>query len=100
MSKFVSSIRFPPAAASPKRFAVALLDFERLNRRMHNRLFIVDRVMAVTGGRNLCDEYFMRSARSNLFDYDAFVVGPVVSQVSSLFDEYWNAEQVWTAASV
>ena len=55
--------------------------------------------MAVTGGRNLCDEYFMRSARSNFFDYDAFVVGLVVSQVSGLFDEYWNAEQVWTAAS-
>lgn len=91
---------FPTRGSVPSRFAAALLDFSRLNHRMHNKLFIADSVLAVTGGRNLGDEYFMRNAESNFFDYDVLVAGPVVPQMASLFDEYWNAEQVRTAASV
>lgn len=91
---------FPTRGSVPKRFAAALLDFGRLNHRMHNKLFIADGVLAVAGGRNLGDEYFMRSAQSNFFDYDVLAAGPVVPQMASLFDEYWNAEQVRTAASV
>jgi len=40
------------------RFGVALLDFERLNQRMHNKLFIADGAFAIVGGRNIADEYF------------------------------------------
>ena len=91
---------FPTRGGVVKRFAAALLDFARLNHRMHNKLFVADSVLAVTGGRNLGDEYFMRSAASNFFDYDVLAAGAVVPQMTSLFDEYWNAEQVRTAASV
>ncbi|WP_179106892.1 phospholipase D family protein [Variovorax sp. KK3] len=91
---------FPTRGSMAKRFAAAMLDFARLNRRMHNKLFVADGVLAVTGGRNLGDEYFMRGTQSNFFDFDMLVAGPVVAQMSSLFDEYWNAEQVRTAASV
>jgi putative cardiolipin synthase len=43
------------------RYAASLFDFGRLNHRMHNKLFIADGVMAVIGGRNIADEYFLRS---------------------------------------
>ena len=85
---------FPTRGSVRYRFAAALLDVARLNRRMHNKLFVADGVLAITGGRNLGDEYFMRSSQSNYFDYDALVAGPVVTQMGSLFDVYWNSEQV------
>ena len=34
------------------------------------------------------------------FDYDVLIAGPVVPQMTSLFDEYWNAPQVRTLGSV
>ena len=57
------------------KYAASLADFGRLNHRMHNKLFIADGAMVVAGGRNIADEYFMRSATDNFVDMDAFVVG-------------------------
>ena len=36
-------------------------DWKRVNHRMHNKLFIADGAMAVIGGRNVANEYFLRS---------------------------------------
>ncbi|SCX72706.1 phosphatidylserine/phosphatidylglycerophosphate/cardiolipin synthase family protein [Variovorax sp. EL159] len=91
---------FPTRGATATRFGLALFDFARVNRRMHNKLFVADGVLAVAGGRNLGDVYFMRDADDNFFDYDVLVAGAVLPQMGSLFDEYWNAPQVRTAASV
>lgn len=91
---------FPTRGGTARRFAAGLLDFGRLNRRMHNKLFLADGALAVAGGRNLGDEYFLRSTSSNFFDYDMLVAGPAVPQMASLFDEYWNATQVRTAGPV
>lgn len=91
---------FPTRGSVAQRFAAALFDFGRLNRRMHNKMFVVDGAMAIAGGRNLGDEYFLRSAEFNFFDYDVLIAGPVVPQMASLFDEYWNAMQVRTLSSV
>ena len=60
------------------RYTASIFDFGRLNHRMHNKLFIADGVMAVAGGRNIADEYFLRSADANFVDMDAFVMGAVV----------------------
>ena len=91
---------FPTRGGQAARFAAALFDFARVNRRMHNKLFVADGVLAVAGGRNLGDEYFMCGTDSNFFDYDVLVTGAVVPQMSDVFDAYWNAPQVRTAASV
>jgi len=91
---------FPTRGGLVRRFGLALFDFARVNRRMHNKLFVADGVLAVAGGRNLGDIYFMRDADSNFFDYDVLAAGAVVPQMASLFDEYWNAPQVRIAASV
>ena len=76
------------------RFAVNIHEFDRVHRRMHNKLFIADGVMAVVGGRNIADEYFMASAGANFVDLDTFVIGAILPRLSSLFDEYWNSERV------
>ena len=82
------------------RFTASLFDFGRLNHRMHNKLFIADGVMAVAGGRNIADEYFLRSSEQNFVDMDAFVMGAVIRDLSGIFDRYWNSEVVYPIAAL
>jgi len=77
------------------RLVFSLHEFGRVNHRMHNKLFIADNSFAVSGGRNIANEYFMRSEDANFVDIDVLSAGPVVRQLSSLFDSYWNSEQVF-----
>jgi putative cardiolipin synthase len=73
-------------------------DAGRLNRRMHNKTWIVDNRIAIVGGRNLGDEYFGADAEVNFVDLDFAMVGPVVRDASSSFDLYWNSEVVYPMA--
>ena len=82
------------------KYVASLADFGRLNHRMHNKLFIADGSIVVAGGRNIADEYFMRSATDNFVDMDAFVVGAVVPQLTRIFDTYWNSPQVFPAEAI
>lgn len=77
------------------RFIASAADFRRVNRRMHNKLFIVDGAMAVLGGRNIADEYFMRHAQANFVDLDAFVTGALLPTLQQVFDDYWNSPVVY-----
>lgn len=77
------------------RFISSGLEFRRVNRRMHNKLFVADNVAAVAGGRNMADEYVMNAKGANFIDMDTFVAGPVVRDLSSEFDHYWNSEVVF-----
>ena len=74
-------------------------DFKRLNHRMHNKLFIADGAMAIAGGRNMADGYFLRGT-DNFIDFDALVLGPVVPQLQTIFDSYWNSPHVYPIAEV
>jgi putative cardiolipin synthase len=69
-----------------------LLDFKRVNRRMHNKAFIVDGTLAIVGGRNIADEYYQIETESEFADFDLFVAGPPVEQISDAFDVFWNDE--------
>ena len=82
------------------RFAGSLLDLYRLNHRMHNKMFIADGVMAVSGGRNIGDEYFQRSGVNNFVDMDVFVMGPLVREMAGIFDRYWSSEVVYPIQSI
>ena len=73
----------------------SLHDFGRINHRMHNKLFIADGALAVAGGRNIGDEYFMRSPVANFVDLDVLAAGPVVTDMAAAFDRYWNSERSW-----
>lgn len=69
-----------------------MLYFRELNRRMHNKLFVVDNQLAIVGGRNIGNEYFGLSDHFNFRDLDVLTTGPVVWEISDAFDEYWNAD--------
>ena len=62
----------------------------RIVRRMHNKSFTVDNQVTVIGGRNIGDEYFGAPGRATFGDLDVIGVGPLVKDVSSMFDTYWN----------
>ena len=77
------------------RLLLSINDFSRVNRRMHNKLFIADNSIAVTGGRNIANEYFMRSEGAHFIDMDVAAIGPAVRGLSEVFDRYWNSEQAY-----
>ena len=77
------------------RFVAGFNEFRRINHRMHNKLFIADGAMAVIGGRNIANEYFLRSMSENFIDVDAFTVGQVIPPLQNLFDRYWNGAPVY-----
>ena len=72
------------------RWAEFAVGSRRLNYRMHNKLFVGDNAVAVTGGRNVGDAYFQASTDLELGDFDLAVVGPMVRALSQSFDLYWN----------
>jgi putative cardiolipin synthase len=83
-----------------QRLLFSLHEFGRINHRMHNKLFIADNSFAVSGGRNIAEEYFMRSPQANFIDLDVLSSGPVVRALSAVFDSYWNSEQAYPIGSV
>jgi cardiolipin synthase C len=73
---------------------------ERINHRMHNKLFVADNRVAVIGGRNIGNEYFGLSNEFNFRDLDVLGVGPVARQASAVFDRFWNSEWVMPVAAL
>jgi putative cardiolipin synthase len=68
-----------------------IADFQRLNRRMHNKTFVVDGAFGIVGGRNIGDEYFDVHPQINFRDRDVLAAGPIVRDMSANFDAYWNS---------
>lgn len=86
---------FNPVAWRITRNLGAVLDFARVNRRMHNKLMLADNQVVILGGRNIGNEYFEAHAEADFGDLDVLAVGPVVRAASDDFDLYWNSPQVW-----
>ena len=82
---------FAGADSSVARAAEFAFDGERLNRRMHNKLWITDNAAAIVGSRNLGDEYFDLDETANFADAELLAAGPIVREMSRAFDEYWNS---------
>ena len=82
------------------RFVASANEWSRVNHRMHNKLFIADGAMAVIGGRNVANEYYLRSMLENFVDVDAFAVGWIVPPLANLFDRYWNSDPVYPLEAV
>lgn len=90
---------FNPSPRAPGARAWSLLtDFDRINRRMHNKAYIADGLAAIVGGRNAGDEYFGVDDRMQFADLDVLAVGPVVQPTVSSFDAYWNSVSAWPLA--
>ncbi len=69
-----------------------IVDFDRVNHRMHNKLVVADNSFAVVGGRNIGDHYFGVNPNTNFRDLDIAAAGPVVREVSSVFDHFWESD--------
>ncbi len=72
------------------RILSSLRDVDRLQRRMHNKIFAADNAVAIVGGRNLGETYFGQSEGTNFVDIDLLASGRIVRDLSSSFDQYWN----------
>jgi putative cardiolipin synthase len=77
-----------------------LLNFKELNRRMHNKLLVVDGQFAIVGGRNIGNEYSGLSKKYNFRDLDLMVTGPLLSNLSSAFDIYWNIDLAYPGGAM
>ncbi|RYY84080.1 MAG: phospholipase D family protein, partial [Comamonadaceae bacterium] len=83
-----------------RRVLNSLGDVQRIQQRMHNKLFIADNSMGITGGRNLGDAYFGLGDAGNFVDLDVLAAGPIVREMSRSFDSYWNNKRAYPAQSL
>ena len=72
-------------------------DFNRMVRRMHNKIFIADNAVSIIGGRNIGNTYFSLDSESNFRDFDLLVAGPLTRDASTAFNDYWNSP--WAVAA-
>ncbi|MET0028368.1 MAG: phospholipase D family protein [Candidatus Thiodiazotropha sp.] len=68
-----------------------LTNFRASNQRMHDKLVIYDGRIAITGGRNMADEYFDYDHEYNFRDRDVLAAGAVVPQMQTSFEAFWNS---------
>jgi cardiolipin synthase C len=87
-------------SATWSRILTSISDIPRINHRMHNKLFVADNELAITGGRNIGDEYFTLDKRSNFIDLDVVAAGPIVPRLSASFDAFWNSKYAYPIASL
>lgn len=74
-----------------RRMMNVFTDFRGSNQRMHDKTFIVDGKVAITGGRNMADEYFDYDQKYNFRDRDALVIGEVVKDIQKSFYKFWGS---------
>jgi cardiolipin synthase C len=74
----------------PRKLFNVATDFRGINQRMHNKTFIVDGRVAITGGRNIADEYFDYDHEYNFRDRDVLLLGGVVPDIQHVFERFWN----------
>ncbi len=75
-----------------KRVLNMLIDFRGFNQRMHDKVFIVDGNIAITGGRNMADEYFDYNHAYNFRDRDILLLGAAPQEMLNSFNRFWEHE--------
>ena len=66
-------------------------DFNRANRRMHNKSFTADNQLTVVGGRNIAAEYFDLNIDTEFEDFDV-LIWPGVTVTPFPFDQLYPTE--------
>jgi len=77
-----------------------LTRFGGVTRRMHNKSFTIDNQSTIVGGRNIGNEYFDADPDLAFGDLDVIAIGPVVQEVSTSFDKYWNSELAYPISTL
>jgi putative cardiolipin synthase len=88
---------YNPLMQRDARLMNFVTDFTRVNRRMHNKSFTADNQATIVGGRNVGNEYFGAGEEAEFSDLDVIAIGPVVREVSTEFDLYWNSASAYPA---
>ena len=83
---------FNPFGSRGVRAFEFLGEFDRLNHRMHNKIFIADNAVALLGGRNIGNHYFDVATDINYRDLDVVSAGPAVRDASEVYDYFWNGD--------
>jgi putative cardiolipin synthase len=91
---------FNPFAHRGSRLFGYLTDFRRLNHRMHNKVIIADNAIAIVGGRNIGNHYFGVHTEANFRDLDIAAAGPVVRDLSAVFDHFWNGQWSYSISAI
>lgn len=76
--------------STPERTRNILGNFRSFNQRMHDKTFMVDGLIGITGGRNMADEYFDYDHEYNFRDRDILLLGPVVGRMEESFQNFWE----------
>lgn len=82
------------------RAGQGLVELDRLNQRMHDKLLVADGRAAVVGGRNIGDHYFGLSKDFNFHDLDVLGFGQIALQANGMFDHFWNSDWVVSAKNL
>ncbi|MEN7973497.1 MAG: phospholipase D family protein [Verrucomicrobiota bacterium] len=61
-----------------------------MNRRMHNKLLLVDGRIGIAGGRNYEGKYYDRDTDFLFRDRDVIVAGPTVVDMQASFELFWQ----------
>jgi putative cardiolipin synthase len=91
---------FNPWVRGESRALQYITRFKDINYRMHVKTYTVDSQATILGGRNIGNEYFEADPELSFSDLDAMAVGPVVQEVETQFDEYWNSEYAYPVATL
>jgi len=75
-----------------RRLYNVITDFRNVNQRMHDKTFVVDGKVAITGGRNMADEYFDYNQKYNFRDRDILAIGGAVAAVCNNFESFWESD--------
>ena len=75
-------------------------EFNRTNRRMHNKSFSADQQASIVGGRNVGNEYFGATDGVLFADLDVLTIGPVVQAIESDFERYWRNVAAYPVAQI
>ncbi len=78
--------------STPQRVLNIFSDFRASNQRMHDKTFVVDDMVAITGGRNMAAEYFDYNQIYNFRDRDVLLIGAAAGDINSSFEHFWNSD--------
>ena len=75
----------------PMYAVAAACCWRQLNRRMHNKLLLVDGSVGITGGRNYQDDYYDWDESYNFRDRDLLLAGPATAGMAANFEAFWQS---------
>ncbi len=75
-----------------KRLLNLVTNFRGVNQRMHDKTFMVDGKVAITGGRNMAAEYYDYNHDFNFRDRDVLLLGDVVKTMQTSFEKFWASD--------